>query len=103
MIGCNHVDGAIKQPRPQGVLMLLAAHRGVHLQEWTHILHVSVDTEQVVRLRFGRKPQSARLGSPQHLNRLLGRGMHDVQLGTEILGQEHDMRDRFRLAQPGPR
>src|SRR5262249_13528324 len=71
---------------------------GVHFQERTDILHVRVDPQQVVRLSFASEPQAASLGIAKHLHRLLGRGMHDVQLGAEVFREEHSVRDRFRLA-----
>ena len=40
---------AVEQPLPQRVLMLLAAHRRVHLQQRADLLHVGVHAQQIVR------------------------------------------------------
>src|SRR5262245_3272676 len=103
VVGRNHVDRAIQQPLPQRVLVLLAADRRVHLQKRSGVLHVGVDPQQVVGLCFRGEAQATRLAVADHLHRLLGRGVDDMQLGAEGLGQEHDVGDGLRLAEPRPR
>ena len=101
MIGRDHVDGAVQQALPQRFGMLPRAHRRIHLQQRADLRHLVAFAQQVVRACLRGHPQAPRLGILDHLRRLLGAGVHDMQHGAEVLGQEDQVRHRLGFAQLG--
>ena len=92
VVGRDHVDRAVEQALPQRVLVLLAAHRRVHLQQGSDVLHVGVDAEQIMRLRFGGETQAARLARRgPSATACLVEAWTMCSLVPKVLGKEHDV------------
>ena len=89
MVGTNHVDDAVSNCLTQRHDVLFGAQRRVNLEHRVVGACGLVGEQQVVRGCLRGHLHAAGLSPAHNLNGALGGQVADVQLGVQVLGQQH--------------
>ena len=102
VVGTNHVDDAVSNSLAQRHDVLFGAQRRVHLEHRVVGACGLVGEQQVVRGCLRGHLHAAGLSPAHNLNGALGGQVADVQLGVQVLSQQHVAGNDCLFSDGGP-